>query len=149
MEPSSRAVRLRSLTSAGFLALLLIAVVRVPRLPGQGAVSYSKPGQEELTFWANHNGLEQLDAIGETGFGDMARILMRRRSNAPLMRELRDRFTFKVQDMRAIRTPDVFRARVSGSGIEWLNTPKSFVLAASHNFNLPLIVENATSATFR
>ena len=54
-----------------------------PRLPGQSAVPYSKPGQEELTFWVNHNGLEQLDVLGEVGFGDMARILMRRRSNAP------------------------------------------------------------------
>src|SRR5580704_959597 len=98
--------RLRTLLSAGFLALLVFAlgpVFNVPRLPGQAAVPFSKPGQEELTFWVNHNGLEQLDALGEVGFGDMAHILMRRRSNASFMRELRDRFTFKVHDMRAIK----------------------------------------------
>jgi hypothetical protein len=31
-----------------------------------------------LTFWVNHDGLEQLDILGEVGFGDMARVLMRR-----------------------------------------------------------------------
>jgi TolB protein len=138
--------RVRTLLSAGFLLLLLIAIVRVPRLPGQGAVPYSKPGQEELTFWVNHNGLEQLDALGEFGFGDMARILMRRRSNAPLMRELRDRFTFKVHDMRAVNTPDAYRVRATDSGLTWANAPQQFVIAASHNFNLPLIVENATAS---
>lgn len=138
-----RTARVRSILSVGFLALLLVAIIRTPRLPGQSAVPFSKPGQEELTFWVNHNGLEQLDALGEVGFGDMARILMRRRSNAALMRELRDRFTFKVHDMRLINTPDVFRVRVTDSGLVWVNAPKQFVMAASHNFNLPLIVENA------
>lgn len=74
--------RLRTLLSAGFLALLVSAIARAPRLPAQAGIPYSKPGQEELTFWVNHNGLEQLDALGEVGFGDMARILMRRRSIA-------------------------------------------------------------------
>ena len=137
-----RATRVRTFVSTAFLALLAIALVRAPRLPGQGAVPYSKPGQEEMTFWVNHNGLEQLDALGEVGFGDMARILMRRRSNAPLMRELRDRFTFKVHEMRAINTPDVFRVRVEGGALRWSNAPRQFTIAASHNFNLPLIVEN-------
>jgi hypothetical protein len=140
---------LRMLMSAGFLGLLLLAMAPAPRLPAQAALPYSKPGQEELTFWCNHNGLEQLDVLGEVGFGDMTRILMRRRSNAPLMRELRDRFTFKVHDLRAIRTPDVFHVRVSASGLAWLNTPKQFVLAAAHNFNLPLIVENASGSPVR
>lgn len=138
--------RLRTLLSAGFLALLLLAIARAPRLPAQSAVPFSKPGQEELTFWVNHNGLEQLDTLGEVGFGDMARILMRRRSNAPIIRDLRDRFTFKVHDLRAIQTPDVFRVRAGATGLSWSNAPKSFVLAAGHNFNLPLIVENASSA---
>ena len=137
--------RVRTLLSAGFLALLLLAIVRAPRLPAQAAVAVLfKPGQEELTFWVSHNGLEQLDVLGEVGFGDMARILMRRRSNATILRELRDRFTFKVHDMRAIQTPDVFRVRVNSSGLTWSNAPKNFVLAAGHNFNLPLIVENAS-----
>jgi hypothetical protein len=144
-----RTTRVRSFVSLGFLVLLAIALVRVPRLPGQGAVPYSKPGQEELTFWVNHNGLEQLDALGEVGFGDMARILMRRRSNAPLMRELRDRFTFKVHDMRAINTPDLFRVRVDGGTLTWSNAPRHFVIAASHNFNLPLIVDNSGDAAVK
>lgn len=141
--------RVRAFASAGFLALLALAVIRTPRLPGQAAIPYSKPGQEELTFWVNHNGLEQLDALGEVGFGDMARILMRRRSNAPLFRELRDRFTFKVHDMRAIHTPDVFRVRLTDSGMTWANAPKEFVMAASHCFNLPLSVENATGSAVK
>src|SRR5436305_10371823 len=92
-------------------ALLLLAF--------QAAVPISKPGQEDLTFWANHNGLEQLDVLGEVGFGDFARILMRRRSNSALMRELRDRFTFKTQALSSIRTPDVFRAVLTANGLEW------------------------------
>jgi hypothetical protein len=119
-------------------------VVRAPRLPAQSALPFSKPGQEELTFWANHNGLEQLDVLGEVGFGDMARILMRRRSNAPLLGELRDRFTFKVHDLRAIHTPDAFRVLVNSDGLRWANAPTQLVAAAAHNFNLPLIVENAS-----
>jgi hypothetical protein len=141
--------RVRGLTAALFLALLLAAALRTPRLSGQGAVPMSKPGQEELTFWANHNGLEQLDALGEVGFGDMARILMRRRSNAPLIRELRDRFTFKVHDMNAVNMPDVFRVRVTDSGPVWTHAPKEFVMAASHTFNLPLVVENAGGSTVK
>ena len=70
------------------LSLLWLAARRIPAW--QGAVAMSRPGQEDLTFWVNHNGLEQLDAIGEAGFGDMARILMRRRSNAEAFRN-RDR----------------------------------------------------------
>ena len=126
--------------------MLLLAVARAPRLPAQSALPYSRPGQEELTFWVNHNGLEQLDVLGEVGFGDMARILMRRRSNASIIRDLRDRFTFKVHDLRAIQTPDLFRVQVTTSGLAWANAPKQFVIAAAHNFNLPLVVDNATGA---
>ena len=81
----------------------------------------SRPGQEDLTFWANHNGLEQLEVIGEVGFGDMARVLMRRRANAGAFRKLRDRFTFPVREMKTIQTPDVFRADLNSSGIAWQN----------------------------
>ena len=90
-----------------------------------------------------------MDALGEIGFGDMARILMRRRSNAPLMRELRDRFTFKVREMGAIRTPDVFRAVVTQSGLAWTQHPGEFIIAAGHTFNLPLILDNQTGAALR
>src|SRR5947208_6766293 len=107
----------RSVLWLGAAALLLLAAIRIPPLPaGQGAVPISKPGHEDLTFWVNHNGLEQIDVLGEVGFGDLARILMRRRSNAPMLRELRDRFTFKTQELSAIRTPDVYRFEVGGAG---------------------------------
>ncbi len=59
----------------------------------------------------NHNGLEQLEVLGEVGFGDMARILMRRRANDEAFRKLRDRFTFRVKEMSAIQTPDVVPRR--------------------------------------
>ena len=61
----------------------------------------SRPGQEDLSFWVNHNGLLQFDVEGEVGFGDMARVLLRRRANAATIRDLRDRFTFRVQDPAA------------------------------------------------
>ncbi len=130
--------------------LLVVAAIRIPPLPaGQGALPMSRPGQENLTFWVNHNGLDQVDVLGEVGFGDMARILMRRRSNAPFMRELRDRFTFKIHDMDAIHTPDVFRAEVTEHGLVWLNAPEHFVIAAAHTFNLPLLVENRSASSVR
>src|SRR3954453_2462048 len=133
----------RSLLWLGAGVLLLLAAVRIPPLPaGQGAVPISRPGQEDLTFWANHNGLEQLDVLGEVGFGDFARVLMRRRSNSALMRELRDRFTFKTQALSSIRTPDVFRAVLTANGLEWRGSPDQFVIGASHTFNLPLILDN-------
>src|SRR5215475_2828693 len=101
----------RVLLSAVALTLLLLAAKRIPAW--QGAVPMSRPGQEALTFWANHNGLEQLDVIGEVGFGDMARILMRRRANADAFRRLRDRFTFPGREMNTIQTPDAFRAEIN------------------------------------
>lgn len=103
----------------------------------------SRPGQEDLTFWVNHNGLEQLDAIGEVGFGDMVRILMRRRSNADAFRKLRDRFTFPVREMNTIQTPDSFRAEINATGLTWRNRPERFAIAAGHTFNLPIIVTNS------
>src|SRR5262245_23444966 len=94
--------RRRCVLAGTALAALIGAFFRIPELSGQGAVSMSLPGQEDLTFWVNHNGLSELDAQGEAGFGDMARILMRRRSNSERMRALRDRFTFKVREMAAL-----------------------------------------------
>src|SRR5436853_6444381 len=104
--PMSTTAR-RAILSAAALSLLSLAARRIPAW--QGAVAMSRPGQEDLTFWVNHNGLEQLDAIGEVGFGDMARILMRRRSNAGAFRKLRDRFTFPVKGMNTNQTPEAFR----------------------------------------
>ncbi len=137
----------RSVISAASVGLLILAAIRIPRAPAwQAAVPLSKPGQEDLTFWANHNGLEQLDADGEVGFGDMARILLRRRSNAGIIRALRDRFTFTTHAMPTLQTPDVFRAEITDSGIVWRNRPEGFVIGADKTFNLPLIVENKTRA---
>jgi hypothetical protein len=124
-------------------SLLVLAWLRIPAVRGgQSAVPLSREGQEDLTFWVNHNGLSQVDVLGEVGFGDMARILMRRRANAGHMRTLRDRFTFRVQKMDAIETPDVFKAEAGASGLKWVQAPSDFVIAADHTFNLPLIVRN-------
>jgi TolB protein len=131
--------------SAVALALLSLAAIRIPAW--QAAVPMSRPGQEDLTFWVNHNGLEQLDVIGEVGFGDMARILMRRRANADAFRKLRDRFTFPVREMNTIQTPDAFRAEIDANGLTWRNRPERFVIAAAHTFNLPIIVTNSGAPT--
>src|ERR1044071_4396753 len=98
--------------AAAAFALLCLAAMRIPAPAGQSAVPLSRPGQEDLTFWVNHNGLDQIEVLGEVGFGDMARILMRRRSNDDAFRKLRDRFTFRIQQMSAIDTPDSFRAEI-------------------------------------
>ncbi|MGH9627443.1 MAG: hypothetical protein ACRD7E_03645, partial [Bryobacteraceae bacterium] len=94
----------------GFGLLLTAAFVFKDASAGQAAVPLSRPGQEDLSFWVNHNGLIQFDVEGEVGFGDMARVLLRRRSNGEHIRELRDRFTFRIQDPAAVTTPDLFRA---------------------------------------
>ncbi|MDA2926465.1 CehA/McbA family metallohydrolase [Acidobacteria bacterium AH-259-G07] len=147
---SSPTFKVRLLLMLLTLGLLVVAWLKYPPLTrGQSARSWSRPDQEHLTFWVNHNGLEQLDVEGEVGFGDMARILLRRRANAETIRGLRDRFTFRVKEMTALRTPDVFRAEVSEDGLVWRNAPRQFVLAAGHTFNLPLIVENLKKQSIR
>ncbi len=98
-----------------------------------------------MTFWVNHNGLGEVSVEGEVGFGDMARLLMRRRANAPLIRRLRDRFTYSTRDMEAIETPDTFRAEITEDGFVWRNRPEQIVVAQGLIGNLPLIVKNATS----
>jgi hypothetical protein len=136
------------LAAAATLALLAAAFLKTrPAAARQGAVSLSRPGQEDLTFWVNHNGLEQLDVEGPVGFGDMARLLLRRRANAEKIRALRDRFTFRVQEMAALDTPDVFRAAITASGLEWRSKPERLIVMAGATFNLPLIVENRTGAS--
>ena len=85
------------------IALLALALWAA----GQGAVSHSRAGQEDLTFWINHHGLGEVDVDGPVGFGDAARLLMRRRSNAEAMRKLRDRFVFKSTDLATLQTPDL------------------------------------------
>ncbi|MGH9659096.1 MAG: CehA/McbA family metallohydrolase, partial [Bryobacteraceae bacterium] len=122
--------------------LLAVALVRLPPARGQGAVSMSLPGHEDLTFWVNHRGLEQVDVEGEVGFGDMARVLMRRRSNAARMRGLRDRFVFSVRDMEKLDTPDVARAEVRDGKPAWLTPPEPRVAAEGRIVNLPVVVSN-------
>src|SRR5258708_34511491 len=109
--------RIRCALTGAFAALLLTFLKISALSGGQGAVSMSRPGQEDLTFWANHSGLAELDVQREVGVGDMARILMRRRSNSERMRALRDRFTVKVHEMAALGMPDPFRAELSGGGL--------------------------------
>src|SRR2546423_14843037 len=100
----------RAAISGGCLLLLFFALVSTrDQAAGQAAVSMSRPGQEDISFWITHNGMLQYDVEGETGFGDLARILLRRRANAEQIRELRDRFTFRVQQPGAIHTPNAFR----------------------------------------
>jgi single-stranded-DNA-specific exonuclease len=134
--------------AAATAALILVWFAHV-KLAGQAAVSLSKPGQEELTFWANHNGVQSLEVAGEVGFGDMARILMRRRANAERFRQMRDRFTFPEKELGLIHTPDTFRVKQTAKGLEWENRPQQFVIAAGNTFNLPLIVRNQTGAPLK
>src|SRR5256885_1387447 len=140
--------RIRCALSGVAFAALLLAFLKISALSGgQGAVSLSRPGQEDLTFWANHNGLADLDVSGEVGFGDMARILMRRRSNSDRMRALRDRFTFRVQEMAALDTPDLLRAELSNDGLAWLNQPQGIIVTRGRIFNLPVVIRNRGSAS--
>ena len=126
------------------LAFLYFGLILTPIPAWQAAVSFSRPGQEDLTFWVNRNGLEQLDFEGEVGFGDLARILMRRRSNAEVFRGLRDRFLFRTRDVTAISAPDLFRAELTPGGWSWKQKPRRVVMAAGHIFNLPLVLNNST-----
>src|SRR5437899_9883432 len=121
----TKTFRIRCVLGGTAFAALLLASFRLSG--GQSAVSLSRPGQDDLTFWANHNGLAELDVQGEVGFGDMARILMRRRSNSDRMRAMRDRFTFKVHQMEALDTPDLFRVELSEDGLTWRSQPKEIV----------------------
>ena len=128
------------------LGLLLVAALRTgPLSGGQAAVSWSLPGHEDLSFWVDHDGLVELDVEGEVGFGDMGRLLMRRRANAPFMRALRDRFRFRSDDFTTLQTPDLFRAELRPAGPAWLHAPQRFVVAAGRTFNLPLTVANRTA----
>ena len=106
----------------------------------------SLPGQDDLTFWVHHDGLLDLHLEGEVGFGDLARLLMRRRSNARQIRQIRDRFTFPDQDPKQLQTPDLFRIVVRDSGVVWENRPESLIVGQNRIFNLPLLIENRTSA---
>lgn len=127
------------------LALLILALIDSVPLPAwQAAVSMSRPGQEDLTFWVNRNGLDQIDVEGEVGFGDLARILMRRRASSDAFRALRDRFVFRTREVTAVTTPDIFRAELTAEGWSWKQRPRRLILSAGRVFNLPVALNNLT-----
>ena len=141
-----RYISVRTAAIAGFSIFLAGSVIFEKRAAGQAAVSLSRPGQEDLSFWVNHNGLIQFEVEGEVGFGDMARVLLRRRSNGDYIRDLRDRFTFRVQDPAAVMTPDVFRAEYAGGVLTWRAAPQTrFVAGSSRTFNVPVLLVNRDS----
>jgi hypothetical protein len=142
----TRATGIRAAALVGFCALLATSILFHERAAGQAAVPLSRAGQEDLSFWINHNGLVQFEVEGEVGFGDMARVLLRRRSNGDYIRDLRDRFTFRVQDPAALTTPDIYRAEFSGGMLTWRAAPQNrFVAGSSRTFNLPLLLVNRDS----
>jgi hypothetical protein len=112
-------------------ASVLLATAAWRLLGGQAAVSWSLPvpGHEDLTFWVNHDGLEQLDFEGEVGFGDLARVLMRRRANSAKMMTLRNRFVFKSREFPSLDTPDLLRGGAR------------YVVPAGRAFAIPAVVE--------
>src|SRR5262249_38936705 len=58
-----RALPTRLLAAAAFCILLLLASFSTRQTAaGQAAVPLSRPGQEDLSFWINHNGLLQYEA---------------------------------------------------------------------------------------
>jgi hypothetical protein len=140
--------RLRGVALSLCCGLLVLAFFRADDMAaGQAAISYSLPGQDNLSFWVNHNGLLQYDIEGEVGFGDMARILLRRRANGESIRQLRDRFTFKVQDINSLKTPDLFRAEYSSGKLSWRSAPETRLVAgSSRTTNIPLIITNRDAA---
>ena len=113
MPPKPASPKWRFLLALAACALLLWAWSHTAAVrAGQAARSLSLPGQDDLTFWVQHDGLLDLHVEGEVGYGDLARLLMRRRSNAALIRKRRDRFTFPVQDLTtASNTRPVSRRR--------------------------------------
>src|SRR5687768_3354339 len=136
-------------TAAALVCGLLLALAALmPRetSAGQSAVSISRPGQEDLSFWVNHNGLLQFDAEGEVGFGDFARILLRRRANGEYIRGLRDRFTFRIQNPAELQTHDIFRAEFVNGALTWRNRPQTrFIAGSSRTFSIPVLVVNRDS----
>src|SRR3954471_15455862 len=130
MRPAS-AARIRAALVTGFLLLLGAGSIATRQgAAGQSAVSLSRPGQEDLSFWVNHNGLVQFEAEGEAGFGDLARALLRRRGNAPSIARLRERFRFRVDAPASIDPPDLFRADFAGGTLSWRHAPATRFVSA-------------------
>src|SRR5580704_1963396 len=136
----------RLIAAAAGFTLLCIAYTKTPD-PSPTYHSASRPGQLDLSFWVNRHGMEQFDVRGEIGFGDMARILLRRRANGPMIRPLRDRFMFQTTDFKKLQVPDVFRAKYSEHRLNWISKPERFVAGAGRIINIPLVIENDGAAT--
>ena len=99
---------IRAISMTVFGVWLSVSVFRQDSAAGQAAVPLSRPGQEDVSFWINHNGLIQFDVEGEVGFGDMARVLLRRRSNGDYIRDLRDRgITVLITDHQVRETLEI------------------------------------------
>lgn len=109
---------------------------------GQSAVSHSKPGHEDLTFWAHRRGLEEIDFEGEAGFGDIARVLLRKRENAAPMAAIRDRFTFRTLDMTQLAVSGAFHIEVGENALVWRNRPERFIATAGRAANFTVIASN-------
>ncbi|MBM3724902.1 MAG: hypothetical protein FJW40_05720 [Acidobacteria bacterium] len=136
--------RPRLLLALGGLALLAAAgLLTRDAARGQAAVSMSRPGQEDISFWAHHRGLVEFEVEGEVGFGDLARVLMRRRSNGPAIQALRDRFRFKSEDVETLRLDEVYQAEVRAQGPVFKHVPGGpLVAGSSRTVNLPLLIRN-------
>ncbi|MBK9170582.1 MAG: CehA/McbA family metallohydrolase [Bryobacterales bacterium] len=140
----------RILAGGAGLSLLAAALLNIPEAgAGQGAVPHSRPGHEELSFWVNHHGLIEWNVEGEIGFGDLARMLMRRRSNALAMQALRDRFVFIKPDVETLRTPDLASAEIRDGRPRWVHVPESTMATEGRLLNFPVAVANLNPAPAR
>ncbi len=103
----------------------------------------TQPGQGDLTFWARPEGRDVRRVEGEVALGDYARTLAFRRSNAPVLRKLRDRYFSRVRSFRDYRTADAFVARLTATGLEWVQQPPlPLVSMAGAAKQVPLLIES-------
>jgi hypothetical protein len=68
------------------------------------------------------------------------------RANGDYIRDLRDRFTFRIQDPAALATPDLFRAEFVGGALTWRASPQNrFIVGSSRTFNVAVLLVNRDS----
>ncbi len=138
----------RFLLAGVFVLLGALAFFETRRVEaGQSAVSHSKPGHEELTFWVHRRGLEEIDFEGEAGFGDIARVLLRRRENAAAMAAIRDRFTFRTLDLTQLAVSGAFHLEITDSGLKWRTRPERMIATAGRAANVAVIASNRSAQT--
>ncbi|HEU0123762.1 MAG TPA: CehA/McbA family metallohydrolase [Bryobacteraceae bacterium] len=101
------------------------------------------PGHGDLSFWARpENGAARL-VEGEAALGDYSRTLALRRSNASLLRKLRDRYFTRVRSFRDFRTPEAWVAQLTAEGLVWRQKPALPVVAmAGATAQVPLLIES-------